>query len=349
MSANTSITEGGKGYTFGQVKCLMVEGDNGEFYPWYPEADRALDSLSVTQNGIYRASDRGVYGWNRVSVNVAQTDRVTGRDPDTGDEKTVTVDPETGELVETVVPVEIRIETPPTFTGPYGNGAYIDFTGLTVAAYGANGDKMLDVPFNELIFPVTVTDASAVVVGKGTKTLNGKSVEVARVYTIRQDCKAGGEWVLNMSVTNSCSAGVLIIYVGGLRAVSDVYDGSVHYQYSQDGEYWYAQELRGKTGFNGTTETLGNSIVTGEPMYAGEVEGRDRVGDDIAWKRYDTPTLQQSPYSPAETADIALHGEGNIEGGQQIPVQWQCPGSGEILETSFYIEVVNVSPNNAGN
>lgn len=160
MSANTTIQEGGKDYPFGPVKCLMVEGDNGEFYPWYPEADRALDSLSVDKNGIYRASERGVYGWNRVSVNVAQADRVTGRDPDTGEEKTVTVDPETGELVETVVPVEIRIETPPTFTGPYGDGAYIDFTGLTVAAYGANGDKMLDVPFNELIFPVTVTDYS---------------------------------------------------------------------------------------------------------------------------------------------------------------------------------------------
>lgn len=154
MSANTTIQEGGKSYPFGPVKCLMVEGDNGEFYPWYPEADRALDSLSVTQNGIYRASDRGVYGWNRVSVNVAQSDRVTGKDPETGEEKTVTVDPQTGELVETIVPTEIRVTTLPTKT-EYTNGEIIDYSGIVVHAYSSTGQDMGAVPFGELVFPVT--------------------------------------------------------------------------------------------------------------------------------------------------------------------------------------------------
>lgn len=157
MSANTIISEGGKGYSFGPVKALMVEGDNGDFYPWYPEADRALGSLSVDKNGVYRASDRGAYGWNRVSVNVAQSDSVTGRDPDTGEEKSVTVNPETGELVEKVVPVEIRVIEPPT--NPYGvyvDGQTITKDGMVVKAYGANGDEMQTVPVGEITINPTV-------------------------------------------------------------------------------------------------------------------------------------------------------------------------------------------------
>lgn len=355
MSANTSIKEGGKPRPFGPVKALMVQGEDGKYYPWFPESDRALGTLSVDKNGIYRASDKGVYGWVQVYVNVAQTDSVTGKDPDTGEEVVVRPDPETGELTETVVPTEIRVETPPTFTGPYGDRAYIDFSGLTVAAYGEDGSKMQDVPFNELIFPVTVTDASAVVAGKGIRTLNGKSVEVATTVTIQQDCHPWSDrtqWILNRKVTNSCSAGVLIVRAiggSGFIAISDTYDSSVHYQYSQDGEYRYSREERGKAGFNGTVSSLGNSKITGKPMYRGAVQGRDFT-NDRDWRRTDTPDLAASRYGDNETADIALHGAGEIGGGQYVPVLWSRPGDGAVLETGFYIDVVDVSPsNNDGN
>ena len=73
MSANTSILEGGNARSFGPVTCLMVQGDDGKYYPWYPEADRQLESLSVDKNGIYQASKYGVYGWRSVNAYVPST------------------------------------------------------------------------------------------------------------------------------------------------------------------------------------------------------------------------------------------------------------------------------------
>lgn len=350
MSANTSIKEGGKARAFGPVAALMVQGDDGKYLPWVPESERQLGTKSVNKNGVYQAKKDGVYGWRSFSVNVPTDQGVTGTDPTTGQQVAVGVGP-TGELTETVVPTEIRVETPPTFTGPYGDRAYIDFSGLTVAAYGEDGNKKQDVPFNELVFPVTVTDASAVVAGKRIRTLNGKSVEVATTVTIQQDCHPGSDytqWILNRKVTNSCSAGVLIVRaigVSGFIAISDTYDSSVHYQYSQDGEYRYSGDERGKAGFNGTVSSLGNSEITGKPMYRGAVQGNS-FANDRDWRRTDTPDLAASRYGDNETADIALHGAGEIGGGQYVPVLWQRPGDGAVLETGFYIDVVDVSPNN---
>lgn len=315
MSANTSISEGGKGYPFGPVKCLMVEGDDGEFCPWYSEADRALDSLSVTQNGIYRASDRGVYGWNRVSANVPQTDRVTGRDPETGDEKTVTVDPETGELVETVVPVEIRIETPPTFTGPYGDGAYIDFTGLTVAAYGANGDKMLDVPFNELIFPVTIAHYD----GSQAQEMSDGAGLNAVIGT------ANGDLIIRKTAQRVNVNGHICLE-GGFTAILTYYNGVV-YLARYGGQIGVTIDVSGES----SAGTWGTAIYSN--LFT-RVQAMEKLG---------IPASEVDP----EGKDVdTLY----PVGGSPIPVQWRCTDSGEILETSFNIIVVDVSPNNnAGN
>lgn len=151
MSVSTNISEGGKARPFGPVKALMVQGEDGKYYSWCPESEKALGTLSVDKNGIYRASDKGVYGWSSVYVNVATTDSVTGKDPDTGEEVVVRPDPETGELVETVVPVEIRVIEPPTNPfGVYVDGQTITKDGMVVKAYGANGDEMQVVPNAEI-------------------------------------------------------------------------------------------------------------------------------------------------------------------------------------------------------
>lgn len=155
MSANTSITEGGKARPFGPVKALMVQGSDGKYYPWFPESDRALGTLSVDKNGIYKASDKGVYEWSSVSVNVPTSEGVTGKDPDTGEEVYVHPDP-SGELVKDVLPVEIRVIEPPTNpNGTYVDGQTITKDGMVVKAYGANGDEMLTVPIAEIMLNPT--------------------------------------------------------------------------------------------------------------------------------------------------------------------------------------------------
>ena len=351
MSANTNISEGGKGYSFGPVKCLMVEGGNGDFYPWYPEADRQLDSLSVNKNGIYRASDRGVYGWSRVSVNVATTDRVTGKDPDTGEEKTVTVDPETGELVETVVPVEIRIITPPTFIGPYGDGAYIDFSGLTVAAYDANGDKMQDVPFGELIFPIAVArydpDASGEY-GRATSSLLPTGVYVP-IYN-SPVC----DYELNNPTRNYSH------YIGIVGATGGIFKpANNNYQIvfasASSGEISFFQRQL-SINYDGNPsirddavpplDLANNYTHNGKTVYwnyAGLPNNHISQGVHFI-PTYDAPIMND--VNRDMVAWTMIYGDTEITGGTQIPVQWQRPGDGATLETSFGIIVTDISPNN---
>lgn len=337
MSANTSILEGGNARFFGPVTCLMVQGDDGKYYPWYPEADRQLDSLSVDKNGIYQASKYGVYGWNRVSVNVPQTSSVTGKDPQTGQEMTVTSDPETGELVETVVPVEIRIETPPTFTGPYGDGAYIDFSGLTVAAYDANGDKMQDVPFGQLIFPVTVTrydpdaDAtyeatgghlpqfgiSAIPMFQGSVVLTNQQGDILEI-----DCHLPtfAYAYRNIDVLYLISAATepqRLAYTTRVNGfVNDIYTTTAATEY--DGKKAYQAGAGGYSDWPVSTAQISKPYT--------EVNPRQGNMNELAWSM--------------------LYGTVVQTGGTAIPVQWQRSGDGAILETAFYVSVINISPNN---
>lgn len=155
MSKNITIQEGGiaKQLTVDKLKTNLVGGGT---CLWVPEDEIILGTKSITNNGTYSASDDGLTGFSQVNVNV-QGDSVTGRDPVTGQEKSVTVDPETGDLVETVVPSEIRVITPPT--NPYGvyvDGQTITKDGMVVKAYDANGVYMQDVPVGEITINPTV-------------------------------------------------------------------------------------------------------------------------------------------------------------------------------------------------
>lgn len=308
MSANTSISEGGKGYPFGPVKCLMVEGDNGEFYPWYPESDRVLDSLSVTQNGIYRASDRGVYGWDRVSVNVAQTDRVTGRDPDTGDEKTVTADPETGELVETVVPVEIRVITPPTKT-EYQDGEAIDISGMVVKAYGANWDEMQIVPLNEIRISPSTASAS----GEKTQELDGKTVSYAEQRGLTTTW-----WVTPVSIRTFTSNGKAV-EIGGFKYLFSTFSSYLYTLTPLDPQY---EPTYGEANYRSSTV-----IADGQTIYYSS-----------------EPIIESLPHTDIgdinEVANILFNVNSRSVGSEmQVSVQWNRPGDGAVLETSFDISV----------
>lgn len=312
MSANTTIQEGGKGYPFGPVKCLMVEGDNGEFFPWYPEADRALDSLSVTQNGIYRASDRGVYGWNRVSVNVAQSDRVTGKDPETGEEKTVTVDPQTGELVETVVPTEIRVTTLPTKTD-YTEGETIDYSGIVVHAYSSTGQDMGAVPFGELVFPVTTAQG-------GDEWTDEQGLNAEKIIYLPAPSVQGIEYVSRPL---------------GTRYGNPAAYGSGH----APGQYLMTRYAGNNYGL----------VITGDGNTNGYYQ--DLIGEDLLWILFSGMSiaadqkfhfmgvgdiltdLRESTKDPSGTSLSNLHAT------QSLPVQWQDPDSGAVLETSFTINV----------
>lgn len=322
MSANTSIKEGGKGRSFGPVTCLMVQGDNGTYYPWYPESDRQLDSLSVDKNGIYQASKYGVYGWDRVSVNVAQSDRVTGKDPETGEEKTVTVDPETGELVETVVPVEIRITTLPTKT-EYANGETIDYSGIVVHAYSSTGQDMGEVPFSALVFPVTTAQG-------GNEWSDGQGLNAMMLYYTP---KPWIDWAGRESVK----------YVAQVLGTYNNEEAS----YGSEGDPATALITRYA---NNNYGVLVNGTSAGGGLYAKKEksetsleQGWRGVGSagglsskteftGMAWSEFLTSV-------PVSSVDPTTVDPSNLHATQSLPVQWQDPDSGAVLETSFNITV----------
>lgn len=345
MSANTSIREGGSARSFGPITCLMVEGGNGEFYPWYPEADRQLDSLSVNKNGIYRASDRGVYGWNHVSVNVAQSDRVTGKDPETGEEKTVTADPETGELVETVVPVEIRVIEPPT--NPYGtylDGQTITKDGMVVKAYGANEDEMQVVPIGEITInpttavydqsqdkgitgDATIEDTS----GLSQETINalpiGYGTQIIGVIdTVLETGMPGGISNAITSLTHTAAVYTFVQPFGNTKSAfacsSEPFSGVIT-----------THNPGGIQPYN-TNFSADSSIINNKRVYHKQVVGSGN------WN-FSTPPTNLA-YNSAEAAYVILYGtrdERPAGSPQTITVSWPRPGDGAILETTFDILV----------
>ena len=189
MSKSITIKEGGvaKNLTAEKLRTNLYGGGT---CLWVPEDDVQLGTKSIDENGTYKAEDDGYYGFSQVTVNV-KGDKVVGKKPN-GNEAVVTVDQD-GNLVETDLPSEIRVTTPPDDTS-YFDGDEIDYTGMVVKAYKADGtlwtnDTYTDgiIPLNELVLPDTHADFSKVVHEQDYPEYQGSgTVTLASVGSIRQ-------------------------------------------------------------------------------------------------------------------------------------------------------------------
>lgn len=167
MSKNIVIQEGGIGkqLTVDKLKTNIVGGGS---CLWVPEDETQLGTKYISENGTYKASTDGYYGYSEVTVSGIGT--ATGKDGD-GDEATVTPDPDTGDLVTTKIIESIAVVNPPTVTS-YQDGAAIDFTGLSVHGYSTTGKDLGEIPISDLIFPETQADYSKGS-GQGEVTVEG--------------------------------------------------------------------------------------------------------------------------------------------------------------------------------
>lgn len=163
MSKNITIQEGGvaKQLTVDKLKTNLASSG---ICLWVPEDEVQLGTKSISENGTYRASDDGYYGYSEVTVSGIGT--ATGTGPD-GETHSYTEDGQGG-IIDNILPDSIAVITPPTVTA-YADGATIDFNGMVVNAYLASGGLWTDsnhpngvIPINELTLPVLTADASQV-------------------------------------------------------------------------------------------------------------------------------------------------------------------------------------------
>lgn len=70
MSKNIRIKVQGQIQQLNNVSEIEASSGNYGTNIWVPEDETELTDVTLTSNGTYRASDSGVYGWRRVTVNV---------------------------------------------------------------------------------------------------------------------------------------------------------------------------------------------------------------------------------------------------------------------------------------
>lgn len=333
MSKNITINEGGvaKQLTVDKLKTNLVGGST---CLWVPEDGVHLTTKNITENGTYKASDDGYYGYEQVTVNVAGVGTVTGKDGD-GDEAVVHADPDTGELVTDKVPSRIEVVTPPT--NPYGiytNGQTISTTGMVVKAYLASGAEYGVVPNAE----ITINPTTAVY---------DASTDTGGVVDDFPDYASGG------TIESFCS--LQAVLQTALSKIPTAYTFSDAGFPSLGGKVGYVVVSTSSNAFQGKSPlsiyifdglSVGDSIsgsVTATVVRTNGIRAHD--GEEIVITYVDTIASSNVPFIGEKTDSQNWYGS-NINAiasqpgsHQTITVSWPRPHDGKVLETTFEILV----------
>lgn len=327
MSKNITIQEGGIGkqLTVDKLKTNLVGGGS---CLWVPEDETTLGTKYISENGTYKASDDGYYGYSEVTVSGQGS--VTGKDPDgSGDEATATVDPETGEIAISKIPSSIKIITPPTNpSGSYQNGQAISKDGMVIKAYLESGSEYGIVPNGEVTLnPSTaIYDSSTDVPGGGEKS---SGLETGFVQPIPYSAGFTSE---NGSGDKFEITGGRIIAFGDNAPCSYIVASSgspVSFSlirtFASDPDH----PQRSDYSYEGTKATR-----DGKDVYYVEVSAGFLPGGRA--------TRNSEPYSPGAAAWTIIYGEGEEHSAgsrQNITASWPRPGDSKILSDSFEIYV----------
>lgn len=327
MSKNITIQEGGvaKQLTVDKLKTNLASSGT---CLWVPEDEVQLTTKTITQNGTYKASDDGYYGYSEVIVSGQGT--ATGTDGD-GDEAVAYTDPG-GHLQITKVPSSIRVITPPT--NPYGiytDGQAITTNGMVVKAYLESGGEYGTVPNNEItLSPTTAAYDASTDTGSGEATLDGDTLDYARsaYWTYRRP--------LYTQHVNVWSSAYLIALHGNIIAISQSNDidaggtyTTTYKTYETSGDVGFSRPSTGTYTYEGVTKTFYTRYCT--VTY---------INDDM--QEWSGSLTNYPDLAVTDAARILFEGdrEENPRGSvQTINVSWPRPLDGKVLETTFEILV----------
>lgn len=329
MSKNITIQEGGIGkqLTVDKLKTDLVGGGS---CLWVPEDEGRLTTKYISENGTYKASDDGYYGYSEVTVSGVGT--ASGKDPDgSGDDAAAYTDPETGDLVIAKLPSSIEVITPPTNPyGTYQDGQTITKDGMVVKAYLESGGEYGTVPNGEI-------------------TLNPTTA----VYDASKDQPAGGEKSSDL-VTGFVQP---IPYQSRFEAIFpnddkieiSGADGFIAYHTNVIQNYIAAGKNPGTytmTRINASDPAhpitsqynLGSTpfIRDGKSVYYAEIQAGPHPAGGEATRKDD------EVLSVGGAAWTIMYGEGEERPAgstQTITVLWPRPHDGKVLETTFEIRV----------
>lgn len=336
MSKNIVIQEGGVGrqFTADKLKTALVGGGSCN---WVPEDETTVGTKHITENGTYKASDDGYYGYSQVTVSGIGS--ATGTDPDTGETVNYSTNGQTGEIEKRVLPIQIKVATPPTKQN-YEDGDLIDFTGIVVKAY-KDANTLWDdeeyplgvIPRNELTFSDKVADITKVdnegceitdPVYSGdtyTGTING--------VVLSGDGIVVGTYRWNDAILpakiNGCYAPNMFFTLVGNTIVCACTEETMFW-ITTTGAVCRPVMHDNKTAYVGICDTSAIRITYNGTIPTTNVDGLSL--NSIGWLII---------YG-SETGDMGR------TGGQPIKVTWERPNDGKELEDSFKITVTTPEP-----
>ena len=327
MSKNITIQEGGTPFNF-SVDKLRTSQVGGGHVDWVPEDETRLTQKTFTSNGKFPASRYGYYGFSEVTINVKGA-AVTGRGDD-GKEHYVDVDDD-GKIRSIIVPTAIGITVPATVL-TYGNGAYIVFDG-TVVALNADGTVWISdsrypqgiIPNNELILSDTVADINKVVHADEDGTFY---VSDGSLFTTNWQSDDGNNYII----------------VPPLVKIVSMYNGS--------GSQYVV--CISNDPFTAIGEKFQNGVVLVESTIAAipyTYNGKNYYYTSTEWySPAPVVTIKSNTYTDLipDAFAAAIGGRAVGEDGQPITLSWARPGDGEVLQTTYYISVVDIAPGGHG-
>lgn len=321
MSENLSILDGELRRQFAPVDRLSVDNQGGGVSPWVISDFLDISTLSVSENGLYLAAEEEYDCYEEVEVDISEElgegdyRRITGKDPnlDPNNDYAAGLD-ENGNLTKEMIPAAIHIVVPPR-KRKYEEGETLDFTGIHVYLMDGNNKRYTDasyptgeIPFDELVFPITVA-------GEGYDEITEGDYKYIGPLAVVPNAGEG--------VKQSVTVDDVSVLIG-----NPSYD---HY-HTPTGNYNVFNS-------DGTliNQYYGNVVTAPVKFYYRIPINKDQFDYDysiVVWKDGERE-VGRYVYTLKEYDS----GSGDLPSGESgVPVQWMR-SDGEILEDTFEIEV----------